>query len=386
MNNHMKTTYKLMSFVIILMMMAGIYISCTDESLVNNGDPTITYVRVTDPASSDSLLVKAFQGNLVAIVGQNLGGAEQIWFNDQRASLTGTYITNTSILVSVPSAIPKVITNKMKIVFVNGKTLDYDFKVEINEPEIQSMDCEYVLAGNVATIRGNYFYEPITVTFQGGVTGELLTVDETLLTVKVPEGAEPGPVTVSTNFGATPSDFWFRDNRNIFISSDPFTGWWNASYVVSNPGASDPAKINGNYIRVRQTIGAWAWTEVVGGPASAMGDISKNIPDDAIIHPADYNFKFEVNTVKPYNNNVIKFNLGINEQNNDQYQWLPPYDTKGQWQTVVIPFNAIAEKQPLPLKPNADGYWARVLFHGPGELDADISFDNFRVVPKKLDQ
>ena len=27
---------------------------------------------------------------------------------------------------------------------------------------------------------------------------------------------------------------------------------------------------------------------------------------------------------------------------------------------------------------------AALLFHGPGDLDADICFDNFRVVPKVL--
>jgi hypothetical protein len=129
-------------------------------------------------------------------------------------------------------------------------------------------------------------------------------------------------------------------------------------------------------------VGAWAWTEVAGGPASAMGSISKSIPDDAILHPEDYNFKFEVNTLKPYNNNVFKFNIGINEQNNDEYRWLPPYDTHGDWQTVVIPLEEIAAKQALAPAPNPDGYWTRILMHGPGELDADISFDNFRVVPK----
>jgi hypothetical protein len=231
--------------------------------------------------------------------------------------------------------------------------------------------------------RQDFFYEPLTVTFTGGVAGQLVKVDPKILEVKVPDGAEPGPITITTNFGEAKSDFWFRDNRNIFISSDPFTGWWNAAYVVTSPGAGDPPSINGNYIRVRKVVGAWAWTEVAGGPASAMGPIAKNIPDDAILNPADYNFKFEVNTVKPYNNNVIKFNLGILSENNDEYRWMPPYDSKGQWQTVVIPFAEIAAKQKLPATPSPDGYWTRILLHGPGELDADISFDNFRVVPVK---
>jgi hypothetical protein len=239
------------------------------------------------------------------------------------------------------------------------------------------------MAGSTATIHGSYFYKPITVTFTGGVTGELVTVTDNLLTVKVPEGAEPGPITLTTNFGEKSSDFWFRDNRNIFLSSDPFTGWWNINYVVTSPGDGDPVAINGNYIRVKQQIGGWAWTEVAGGPASAMGPISKNIPDDAILNPSKYNFKFEVNTVKPYNNNVIKFNMGIASEFNDEYRWFPPYDTKGQWQTVVIPFEEIAAKLPIGVV-NPDGYWTRILFHGPGDLDCDISFDNFRVVPKVL--
>jgi hypothetical protein len=379
----MKTIYKSIFILAVAIALAVVYTSCSDDNLPNNGQPLIKYIRITDPASADSLLVGGYQDNMIVIVGENLQDTRQIWFNDQPGQLVSTFITSTTVFTVIPSEIPKVITNKLTLVFGNGQTLEHDFKVEISEPEVTSMDSEYVLTGEVATIRGSFFYEPLTVTFTGGATGELVEVDDGLLKVKVPAGASPGPITIATNFGEVESDFWFRDNRNIFISSDPFTGWWNASFVVTNPAPSDPPAINGNYIRVKKIVGAWAWTEVAGGPASAMGPISKNIPDDAILHPENYNFKFEVNTVKPYNNNVIKFNVGINSENNDEYRWLPPYDTKGTWQTVVIPFADIAAKQPLPQNPNPNGYWTRILLHGPGELDADIAFDNFRVVPIK---
>ena len=114
------------------------------------------------------------------------------------------------------------------------------------------MDCEYVATGDVATINGDFFYKPLTVSFAGGVVGEVVSVEDKIIKVRVPEGAQPGQVTVKTNFGETKSDFWFRDNRNIFISSDPYTGWWNESYVVKTPGAGDPPSINGNYIRVKK--------------------------------------------------------------------------------------------------------------------------------------
>ena len=380
----MKTIQSIL-FLSAAIAIAGIYTSCKKENLPNNGDPQIRYVRITSPESSDSLLVGAYQSNLIAIIGENLQDAREIWFNDQKASLTPTYITSTTILVSVPAEIPKEITNTLKIIFSNGKTLEHHFKVEISEPAVSSMNSEYVLTGNIATIRGDYFYEPLTVTFTGNVQGELVLIEDKAIRVIVPEGAEPGPVTVTTNFGSTSSDFWFRDNRNIFISSDPFTGWWNASYVVSDPGPGDPPAINGNYIRVNKAIGGWNWIEVAGGPPNAMGPISKNIPDEAILKPEDYNLKFEVNTIKPYNNNMIKINVGLsNDFNNDQYLWAPPYDTKGEWQTVVIPFNEIAASYGGSLSVSPDGYYTRILFHGGGDLDCDMCFDNFRIVPKVL--
>ena len=373
-------------FISALVLIAAINISCQKDDLPNNGEPSIRFIRMTDPEDADSLLTSAGQGNLIAIVGENLQDAKEIWFNDQRASLTPTYITSTTILVTVPEKIPDEINNRMRIIFTNGKILEHDFEVKISEPLISAMLSEYVPAGGVATIRGDFFYQPLTVTFAGGKQGTLVNVEDQEIQVTVPEGAQAGPVTVKTKFGETKSDLWFRDNRNIFLSSDPFTGWWNAAFVVSKPGAGDPPSINGNYIRVKKAIGGWQWTEVAGGPPDAMGAISKNIPDSAILKPANYFLKFEVNTIKPYNNNVLKITAGLASGFNDsQYTWLPPYDTKGQWQTVVIPFEEIAasyESAGSKLTVSEKGSSTRLLFHGGGDLDCDMAFDNFRIVRK----
>ncbi len=367
-------------------LVAGAFASCEKDDLPNNGVPRIRYVRITDPTAADSLLVGAGQGQLIAIVGENLQDTREIWFNDQKSYLTSTYITSTTILVSVPNPIPIEIANKVKLVFGNGNILEYEFEVQISEPVVASMHCEYVATGDVATIRGDFFYEPLTVTFTGGVEGELVSVEDQIVKVKVPEGAQPGQITVTTNFGSTKSDFWFRDNRNIIISSDPFTGWWNASYVVSAPGPDDPPLINGNYIRVKKVIGAWSWNEIAGGPASAMGDISKNIPDEAILKPELYNLKFEFNTLKPYNNSQIRFNFGTQAEDNNNYIWSPPFDTEGKWQTVTISYDELVKSYVVKPVVNPNGYWTRILIQGPGELDADICMDNFRIVPKVIEE
>ena len=382
----MKSINKILLVLIMLTGVAGIFIAC-DKNNDDSGEPSVSYVRITRPESSDSLLIGAGQGRLIAIVGENLKDAVEVWFNDRQAVLTPTYITNRSILVSVPNPIPTDITNKMKIVFKSGFILYHDFVVQISEPYVASMVSEFVNDGDVATIRGDFFYEPLTVTFTGGVAGTIVSVTPQAIQVRVPTGAQPGRITVKTNFGETKSNFWFRDSRNHFINSDPYEGWLNASYVVSSPGPGDPPKISGNYIRFKKQIGSWSWNELAGGPASAMPVHSKNIPDAAILKAEDYYLKFEVNTIKPYNGNLVKINLALLAEDNDAYKWNPPYDTKGQWQTVVIPLEEVFASYRVKPTVSASGYWCRLLMgHAPGDLDADMCYDNFRVVPKVLPQ
>jgi hypothetical protein len=241
-----------------------------------------------------------------------------------------------------------------------------------------------VNTGDIAIIDGNFFYAPLTVTFTGGATGEIVERKDMQLQVKVPAGAQPGPITVKTNFGEVTSTFWFRDNRNLLITSDPWSGWWGETLVV--PG-TDPLAISGNYIRIKKKIADWEWTEWIGGREDALAT-SHVLPEDAVLNPANYNMKFEINTIKPYNSNRIKFMIGqVNnpdpDWNAEPYFWNPPFDTKGKWQTVTIPFNDVVSKYKTNWGVRPQGYGVRVWFHGPGDLDADIAFDNLRVVPKK---
>lgn len=384
-----KQKYITQFFITIIAM--TILIACNkDEEF---GTPVIDYVRITSPESADSLLVSGFQGSLIALIGKNLGHANDAWFNDVQAGLNPVYVTDESILVNIPNDLPIEVTNQIRLYFSNGDSLIYDFEVEIGKPFIQSMISEYVNDGEIATIVGNFFYEPLTVTFSGGLEGEVIPADDesvNSIRVIIPNGAEKGPITVTTNFGSVESDFWFRDDRNIIISSDPFTGWFNEEYVVNADSITlgNPPAINGNYIRITKSVEAWEWVEVAGGPANAMGDISKNFPDDAILNPEDYYLKFEINTIKPYNNNLIRMNFGLQGENNDAYLWRPPYDSEGRWETVAIPLEEIfAEYTQTGSTPeiSSDGYWTRILIFDGNPFDCDLAFDNFRIVPKLLD-
>jgi len=382
----MKSIHKILAILLLTVTTASIIASCKKDD-DDTGSPSISYVRITRPESSDSLLIGAGQGQLIAIIGNDLKNAVQVWFNDQQARLTPTYITNTTLLVVVPTQIPMQVTNKVKVVFKNGFVLLYDFVVQISKPVVNSMDCEYVKQGEIATIRGSYFYAPVTVTFAGGVNGDVVSIspNNQEVQVKVPAGAQPGQVTVATNFGTTKSNFFFRDNRNMLITNDPWTGWWGQTNVVSG---TDPLAINGNFTRMTANIGAWAWTEWIGGREDALAT-SHNLPDDAVLNPASYNLKFEINTLKPYNGNRIKIMIGqVNSPDpnwdTEPYYWEAPFNTTAKWQTVVIPFNEVVAHYSTNWGVRPQGYGVKVWFHGPGSLDADIAFDNLRVVPKVI--
>jgi hypothetical protein len=182
--------------------------------------------------------VGAGQGQLIAIVGNNLqdadGGLVQRPAGPHYANL---HHQNQPAGFGASTDIPTSVNNKLKIIFKNGYELLHDFQVQISKPVVTSMLSEFVNEGDIATIYGNFFYEPVTVTFTGGATGTVVARKDAELQVQVPAGAQPGPITIRTNFGQVTSTFWFRDNRNLIISGDPHEGWWG-KYLVTAPNTA----------------------------------------------------------------------------------------------------------------------------------------------------
>ncbi len=349
----------------------------------------IKYVRVTRPEASDSLIVKAGQGQMIAIIGENLQDARELWINDREAALQSTFITSTSIITRVPSDIPTDITNKMRIVFGNGEELVHDFTVDISEPMPTYMESEYVNAGDIATIRGSFFYEPVQVFFTGAngakVEGEVVDVLPNVIEVRVPADAQPGPLTIKSNFGETESDFWFRDNRNIIADYEDtdHTGWWHGPSFISS-GDANIQPISGKFLRIdKESTGSWFEAWVGDGTIKAK---TKNIPADAFANPDMYSLKFEMNTVAPLVYNGVQFfigNGGPGDRGNAFYAWSPNIDTKNRWQTISIPFKDIYEannKNGNTFTYNANGYAVSLHFVGPG-TKAQFGIDNLRVVP-----
>ncbi len=389
----MKSRHK---YSLLLLMVPAVSVMLSSCSKDESGKPFISYVRITNPASSDSLLASAAQGQMIAIIGGDLQSTNQVWFNDQKANLLPTFITGSSIVIRVPQQIPVVITNKVKLIFANGDSLLYDFSVDIGKPLIDHVRSEYVNAGDSLFIYGTYFYTPLTVTFGGGVQGEVLSTsaDAKTLIVKMPTGVQPGPLTVTTNFGEKTSDFWMQDNRNMIASFDiPLVNnIWHAEYVVS----SDPviANINNKFVRVNKgALGAWPYLEVYEGTqGSDLSVETKNIPPEAFTNPEGFSLKFEVNTLQSLTGAYMRLYLGDDNgccggdfggaRNNTYYIWQSNSSTSGVWETVILPW-ADVYSQNNHFAYNSAGYGMGIYFHGPNPAVYNFGIDNIRVVPNK---
>ena len=358
--------------------------ACEKDEEVVGGEPVIDYVRVTDPDASDSLLVAGSLGNLVAIVGENLGNVRHLWFNDRKAALEPTYITNTTILTNIPNVPPTEKTDIMTLVFDNGDTLKYPFEVAIGAP-VANLKSAYAQEGEELIIEGNFFFDPITVTFADGTEAEIVSLEQEEIRVLVPEGAAPGPLTITTNFGSVETSNHFRENRYVFadFNGDPVPeGWWHGQqYIVAKD--ADVPNIDGGFIRIKQDFADGQWFEMLVAPANS-NIATANIPDDAILNPSLYNLQFEINTVEPLVEGTnMKFYIGndmAGERASLFYEWKPAIDTEGEWETVTIPLENILNITKPSVNP--EGYGVSIWFQGGVPMAADFAVDNFRVTPK----
>ncbi|MBX2894214.1 MAG: hypothetical protein KF763_02135 [Cyclobacteriaceae bacterium] len=322
------------------------------------GAPVVDYIRLTNPASSDSLLVSASLGAGIAIVGKNLGGTREIWFNDKKAVIIPTWVTNKTILVNVPSFAPNKVTNTLYLVNSKNDTLKHPFKVSIPPPVLTNARNEWPQPGENLVINGNYFFEPVTVTFAGGAMGEVVSVTQNRVEVTVPATATEGPLTLATNFGMAESTFHIWDSRNIILNFDDkvANGW----RIGMRENTNNP--IDGNYLVVRGNIAANQRDEGPGAPAESplcmefWGGPAGRTENFYPLYPnsyRDYVLKFEAKIVKWYGGYLnlclsTPTHSGSNQEIwsnslNARGIWGPwaatgaEVTTNGSWITVVIP-------------------------------------------------
>lgn len=398
------------------------FTACEDEPdkyEISGGKPTIRYIRPVNVESADSILTGAYMDNNICIVGENLRSITKMFFNDQEAKLIPSFITDNTMIVTVPGDIPGEVFNKIFMINNANDTTTYDFKVLVPGPNINSMSNEWAKGGEQATIYGNYFVDDPNTPLSLSISGKKIDIEAfniSTITFTVPEGLEEGPVEVTTVYGKKKARFNYRDTRGMLF--DDWNNGWPDDYANGQfkhgwHGArisNDEYSLDGYYLLLGDvdfTDGAWDdsnlcfeyWPE-------ATDRLSDRV---SFANFANMALKFEVNipSSNPWTNlsmqciftgdaqvtNATANNTFFHDVDYPRGLWTPwnqtgSYDTGGKWVTVTLPlstFKYLEDGTPAGTPLTAENFTGLTLFIWNGVQNGTtchpiIRIDNIRAV------
>ncbi len=151
----MKNKINSMSLLILFLMglLSLSFTACSDSDSSSGGQPEITGVKILTSDSInysyDEYYTKAGAGTMLAIMGNNLGGALHVFINNQELSFNTTMNTDHSLIVTIPteekgfklSAFDDV-PDEIRVE-TGGGTAVYHFKVTAPGPQLQRIQAPY---------------------------------------------------------------------------------------------------------------------------------------------------------------------------------------------------------------------------------------------------
>ncbi|HLW06202.1 MAG TPA: glycan-binding surface protein [Marinilabiliaceae bacterium] len=384
--------------------------SCDDDPdkyESTGGVPEVFYIRMGNPEAADSLIEASYMETTICLVGNNLRSIREIYFNDQKAILNTSFITDHTLFVTIPKTIPTDVSNTMYMV-AQKDTVKYPFSVLVPAPLVRKISNEYAHDNTEAILYGDYFIDdpskPLTITMAGNIpVTEITSIEKTKVVFKVPEGAEKGYINVSSIYGTSRSKFQFRDDRGMILDWDNSNanGGWRAGNIREN----DPVEgISGKYVYFAGDIPGdnsdWGedafsfnlWGTANGRPEGDLFDIDI---ETALL-------KFEINVPEAWSANALQMiftpwgttgtNGYIADGTTPRGLWYPwretgSYTTDG-WVTVSFPLKDFKyDHTGKELSVASPGNWGGLTFfvyHGGvegTECSPKICIDNIRVVP-----
>ena len=345
------------------------------------GVPTVDFVRYAD---KDVFITQAYMDEVLCIVGSNLRSVHEVYFNDQQAVLNTSFMTDNTLLVSVPGKPATEKTDKIYLVTADGQTVSFDFKVLPPAPKVTSLSNEWAAEGEEVTLNGRYFIDVTGVSLPGAEVTDYTVVSSEAISFKIPAGANPGPVEVVTASGSGRSSFQYKDSRNMLFDWDGTYGfalghgWRAGDKVLCAPGTHAFPALDGNYIAFSSEFdgtpyGAWAedpcsfdyWAGEVGSdypPLYSLPTFAQYITKYGV---GGLCLKFEilVPTSNPWTCVAMQLmfsseqNVSDSQMDNGYFSdedfpravWEPwaatgSFDTGDKWQTVSIPLTEFTKK------------------------------------------
>lgn len=365
-------TLKYILFVLMILG-CGLFSSCSDDEA---SYAPLSVTKVSTVTDREQGIDKANLAQYIIIQGTGLDAVKAILVNDVAVDMLEAYVTANEITFPIPRVIPEEVNNLITL-STESVTVTTPLSVFVPDLRVDGMYNEFTPAGELMKIVGDFFdlYEMTTESgelFFGDRKMDIIRAVQDTLYFKLPEDAVAGAKIkiISPIAGEVFVPGKYKEQGNMLCDYDPFTGWGGGQYLSSGP---NPLAISGQYCHfniAKEDANDWDWNSV-----TAISQLAVEYLPEVMANPNNYVMKFEVNTLKPLTKRQIRFYFSqIN------YDWEPfasglALNTNGEWQTVTIDLGEMW-KGDVP----ADGV-LQIMGNSYAE-DTDISFDNFRIVPK----
>lgn len=313
--------------------------------------PVITSVRNYAPAPGDSIIKSLVPGQWVILLGHNLKGATQVYFNGVVTSFNSALFSDTSAAIQVPAVIPFPSVaasqlNTIRYVTPNGSTT-FTFNITAPPPTITSVSNENANAGDSVRVYGLNFFFIKSISFAGSsVTGWSEANDGTSVGFIVPALTKGAPLVITTQSGTAATVFNVNDvTTGALCNFDDVNSYsWGAT-STSNSSSLFPGN-RGYYATLTDGVlnaNDWSWWN---GGRSINSNGVQWVPTDSLDAPlASYAMKFEISVPAAWNGGSIYVVKDYSTSYLGRYE--PWKDINGNyfnfsstgWQTVTIPLS-----------------------------------------------
>jgi len=299
-----KNTSRLILLLIYMGSTAFLF-SCND----NEADPpVITDVRVV--SKPDTSIAAIGAGNMIVIEGNNFTGVKQVLFNNFSASFNPNYVTDKTIIVTIPEDAPTEVTdpnapNELKVV-TEGGFATFDFALLPPDPQILVLN-EFTKPGDEMVLYGTNIFLVEKVILPGNIEVTDFTVDEegTILAFTMPENAtEPGTVQLKTKYTIVESPA-INDVTGMLTNFDDigYLEWGTAESADDSafPGARGEFALMDFGTIPADNFSWWEWGRSVNLPGTTVW-----LPEEELSGSLeDYAVKFEMFVKKPWKHGTL---------------------------------------------------------------------------------
>lgn len=252
----------LLPIISMALLVLGVFSSCDDSSDSGSGAPVISSIAKAEEGD----LVPVTQGdpkNYYIIRGTGLSTVEKIYFNDFDTYFNPTLVTDTEIFVLIDEKTPYAnASNKLKVVTKLG-TIVYDFVIAPPSPTFGSFNPVNAADGDIITIYGNYFLNPIVKV--GTVTVPVISSTLTEIKVKLPAGSNKKYISV-TNISGTGTSAYAIGTAlfdDVAYYGFTFPAWNNHTYESDGKAEQGLIHIKKKMAAWDNLQGDWSWYDQI---------------------------------------------------------------------------------------------------------------------------